>query len=221
MTAIKKGLISQEESEKMTDEAATNIIFMPGFSTVEKATELSGRGVGMDVVQTNISLLNGYVEVITEKDIGTTFRICIPLTLAIMQALMIEVGGAKYAIPLTPIEETLKVSRNDIDDVTGQNVIVIRDKVCPLFELSNILGIYSNDDEESAFKYIVVISLGEKKFCLAVDKLLGQEEVVIKTLEGIDTASSYVLGASITGDGKVVFILDVTGMSRSLVEASN
>jgi two-component system chemotaxis sensor kinase CheA len=220
-TAIKKGLISQEEADKMSDEAATNIIFMPGFSTVEKATELSGRGVGMDVVQTNISLLNGYVEILTEKDIGTTFRICIPLTLAIMQALMIEVGGAKYAIPLTPIEETLKVSRDDIDDVTGQNVIVIRDRVCPLFELGNILGIGSDNDEESLFKYIVVISLGEKKFCLAVDKLLGQEEVVIKTLDGIDTSSSYVLGASITGDGKVVFILDVTGMSRSLVEASN
>ncbi len=218
--AVKKGLMSREEVDKMSDEAATNIIFMPGFSTKEQATELSGRGVGMDVVQTNISLLNGYVEVLTEKDIGTTFKICIPLTLAIMQALMIDVGGAKYAIPLTPIEETLKVSKDDIDDVTGQNVIVIRDKVCPLFELSSILGIASSE-EEHEYKYIVVIALGEKKFCLAVDKLLGQEEVVIKTLEGIDTTSSYVLGASITGDGKVVFILDVTGMSRSLVEASN
>lgn len=220
--AVKKGLISQEESDKMSDEAATNIIFMPGFSTMENATELSGRGVGMDVVQTNISLLNGYVEVQTEKDVGTTFKICIPLTLAIMQALMIEVGGAKYAIPLTPIEETLKVSRDEIDDVTGQSVIIIRDKVCPLFELSSILGIASAEEEQDQnHKYLIVIALGEKKFCLAVDKLLGQEEVVIKTLEGIDTTSSYVLGASITGDGKVVFILDVTGMSKNLVKASN
>ena len=218
--AVKKGLLSQEETDKMSDEAATNIIFMPGFSTKKKATELSGRGVGMDVVQTNISLLNGYVEVQTEKDIGTTFKICIPLTLAIMQALMIEVGGAKFAIPLTPIEETLKVSRDDIDDVTGQRVIVIRDKVCPLFELSSILGIASSEEEQD-HKYLVVIALGEKKFCLAVDKLLGQEEVVIKTLEGIDATSSHVLGASITGDGKVVFILDVTGMSKNLVKASN
>ena len=176
----------------------------------------------MDVVQTNISLLNGYVEVQTEKDVGTTFKICIPLTLAIMQALMIEVGGAKYAIPLTPIEETLKVSRDEIDDVTGQSVIIIRDKVCPLFELSSILGIASAEEEQDQnHKYLIVIALGEKKFCLAVDKLLGQEEVVIKTLEGIDTTSSYVLGASITGDGKVVFILDVTGMSKNLVKASN
>jgi two-component system chemotaxis sensor kinase CheA len=218
--AVDKGLLTEEEASKMSDEAATDIIFMPGFSTVEVATELSGRGVGMDVVKTNISLLNGYVEVSTQKDAGTTFRICIPLTLAIIQALMVEVSGAKFAIPLTPIEETLKVSNDEINNVTGQNVIVIRDKVCPLFELDQLLGIGTNgnSDYELEHKYIVVISLGEKKFCIAVDKLLGQEEVVIKTLDGVDTTSSYVLGATITGDGKVVFILDVTGISRNLLE---
>jgi two-component system chemotaxis sensor kinase CheA len=201
--AVDKGLLTEEEASKMSDEAATDIIFMPGFSTVEVATELSGRGVGMDVVKTNISLLNGYVEVSTQKDAGTTFRICIPLTLAIIQALMVEVSGAKFAIPLTPIEETLKVSNDEINNVTGQNVIVIRDKVCPLFELDQLLGIGTNgnSDYELEHKYIVVISLGEKKFCIAVDKLLGQEEVVIKTLDGVDTTSSYVLGATITGDG--------------------
>ncbi len=218
--AVEKGMLTEEEAAKMSDEAAVNIIFMPGFSTKETATELSGRGVGMDVVNTNISLLNGYVEVSTRKDKGSTFRICIPLTLAIIQALMVEVAGIKYAIPLSPIEETLKVSKNEIDNITGQDVIVIRNKVCPLFELNEILGTGSNGSHARDHKYVVVISLGEKKFCLAVDRLLGQEEVVIKTLEGIDTASSYVLGASITGDGKVVFILDVTAMSRSLVEAT-
>jgi two-component system chemotaxis sensor kinase CheA len=201
--AVDKSLLTEEEAGKMSDEAATEIIFMPGFSTVEVATELSGRGVGMDVVKTNISLLNGYVEVSTQKDAGTTFRICIPLTLAIIQALMVEVSGAKYAIPLSPIEETLKVSNDEINHVTGQNVIVIRDKVCPLFELDQLLGIDTNgsSDYELDHKYIVVISLGEKRFCIAVDKLLGQEEVVIKTLDGVDTTSSYVLGATITGDG--------------------
>ncbi len=216
--AVEKGLLTEEDVRKMSEEAAVNIIFMPGFSTKDTATELSGRGVGMDVVSTNISLLNGYVEVSTQKDKGTTFRICIPLTLAIIQALMVEVADAKYAIPLAPIEETLKVSKEEIDNITGQDVIVIRNKVCPLFELNSILGTGSNGGRDTGHKYVVVISLGEKKFCLAVDKLLGQEEVVIKTLDGIDTATSYVLGASITGDGKVVFILDVTGMSRSLVE---
>ncbi len=217
--AVEKGLITEEEAERMSDETATEIIFMPGFSTKETATELSGRGVGMDVVKTNISLLNGYVEVETEKNAGTTFKICIPLTLAIIQALMVEVSGAKYAIPLSPIEETLKVSKEDIENVTGQNVIVIRDKICPLFELNELLGTGCNghDDIESVHKYLVVIAMGDKKFCIAVDKLIGQEEVVIKSLDGVDTASSYVLGATITGDGKVVFILDVTSMSRNLI----
>jgi len=215
--AIEKGLISKEDAAKMANEAVTELIFMPGFSTKEVATELSGRGVGMDVVKTKISQLNGYVEITTEKNVGTTFRICIPLTLAIIQALMVEVSGIKYAIPLSPIEETLKISENDIDNVSGQNVIIIRNKVCPLFELHTILETGSSHSEPTDYKYIIVISLGDKRFCIAVDKLVGQEEVVIKNLKGVDTNSSYVLGATITGDGKVVFILDVTGMSRQLI----
>jgi len=174
----------------------------------------------MDVVKTNISQLNGYVEIKTEKDVGTTFRICIPLTLAIIQALMVEVGGAKYAIPLSPIEETLQITPDQIDNVSGESMIVIRDKVCPLFELNKILDTGSNGSNgsgDNTNKYLIVISIGDKKFCLAVDQLLGQEEVVIKNLEGVDTSSSYVLGATITGDGKVVFIIDVTALSRSLV----
>jgi two-component system chemotaxis sensor kinase CheA len=216
--AIDKGLITRDEAAKMTDKAATDLIFMAGFSTKEVATELSGRGVGMDVVKNNISMLNGYVEIATEKDVGSTFRICIPLTLAIIHALMVEVSNAKYAIPLSPIEETLKVSAEEIENVSGQNVIVIRDKVCPLFELNDLLHTGGNGANKADHKYIIVISMGDRKYCIAVDKLLGQEEVVIKTLDGIDTSSSFVLGATITGDGKVVFILDVTGISRNLVE---
>jgi len=218
--AVEKGLITPDEAAKMTDEAASDLIFMAGFSTKEVATELSGRGVGMDVVNNNISMLNGYVEITTEKNVGSTFRICIPLTLAIIQALMVEVSGAKYAIPLSPIEETLKVSSDEIDNVSGQNVLVIRDKVCPLFELNDLLHTGGNGKNSDDHKYIIVIAMGDKKYCIAVDKLLGQEEVVIKTLEGIDSSSSFVLGATITGDGKVVFILDVTGISRNLVEIS-
>ncbi len=221
-TALKKGILTEEEANKMSDEAAAEIIFMPGFSTKKEATELSGRGVGMDVVKTNISLLNGFVEIATKKDEGTTFKICIPLTLAIMQALMVEVKGAKYAIPLSPIEETLRLSNEEIDNVTGQSVVVIRGKVCPLYELGSILGNGMNEssDTNPDHKYLIVVALGEKRFCVAVDKLLGQEEVVIKTLDGVDTSSSHVLGATITGDGKVVFILDVTGMSRNLLGAA-
>jgi len=216
--AVEKGLMTEEEVLKMSDDDAINIIFLPGFSTMAVATELSGRGVGMDVVKTNISLLNGYVEVSTEKGKGTTFRINIPLTLAIIQALMVEVDGAKYAIPLSPIEETLKVAKKDITDITGQDVIVIRDKICPLFDLRSVLGLgYNENNDDMEFKYVVVISMGDKKYCIAVDRLLGQEEVVIKTLNGLDATSSYVLGATITGDGRVVFILDVTGLSKNLL----
>jgi len=218
--AVEKGLVTEESAGKMSDKDAIDIIFLPGFSTKDVVSELSGRGVGMDVVKTNISLLNGYVEVSTEKDEGTTFKISIPLTLAIIQALMVEVGGSKYAIPLSPIEETLKVSKKDISNITGQDVIVIRDRVCPLFDLNNVFGIISDGPDDFEYKYLIVISLGDKKFCLAVDHLVGQEEVVIKTLNGLDATSSYVLGATITGDGKVVFILDVAGISRSLLELS-
>jgi len=220
MKAVEKGLMTEEETRKMSDKDAIDIIFLPGFSTKEVATELSGRGVGMDVVKTNISILNGYVEVSTVKDAGTTFKISIPLTLAIIQALMVEVDGAKYAIPLSPIEETLKVMKKEINNVTGQNVIVIRDKVCPLFDLNSILGLGLNGHDDFEYKYLIVISMGDRKFCLAVDRLVGQEEVVIKTLNGLDSTSSYVLGATITGDGKVVFILDVAGISRNLLGLS-
>lgn len=218
--AVEKGLMTEEDAQNLSYKDAIDIIFLPGFSTKEVTTALSGRGVGMDVVKTNISLLNGYVEVSTEKDVGTTFRISIPLTLAIIQALMVEVSGANYAIPLSPIEETLKVSKNDITNITGQNVIVIRDRVCPLFDLNSLLGIDTNGHNDFEHKYIIVISMGDKKFCLAVDRLVGQEEVVIKTLNGIDATSSYVLGATITGDGKVVFILDVSGISRNMMGLS-
>jgi two-component system chemotaxis sensor kinase CheA len=216
--AVEKGLLTEDEILSISDEAATNIIFMPGFSTMETATEISGRGVGMDVVKTNISLLNGYIDILTQKDTGTTFKICIPLTLAIIQALMVEDSGTRYAIPLTPIEETLKVSKQEIDNITGQDVIVIRDRVCPLFELSSLLGTGFNGKLDSDSKYLIVFSMGDKRFCVTVDRLLGQEEIVIKTLDGMDTASSYVLGATITGEGKVVLILDVTGISRNYLD---
>lgn len=210
--AVSKGIIAVEEASKMSDADIINLIFQPGFSTVDVATELSGRGVGMDVVKTNISKLNGYVEVSTKKGEGTCFKIIIPLTLAIIQVLMVRSGKAHYAIPLTNIEETLKVSRNEIFSVAGQNVINIRGRVLPIYELSAIAGLNGSNDEQ--YRYVVVISIGETKFCLALDELLGQEEIVIKNIDGLQTDSSYVLGATITGEGKVVLILDPAGISR-------
>ncbi|MBI5849251.1 MAG: chemotaxis protein CheA [Nitrospirae bacterium] len=215
--AIEKKLISEEEAARMADENAINLIFLPGFSTMDKATELSGRGVGMDVVKTNISKLNGYVEIMSKKGVGSTFRISIPLTLAILQALMVRAGSSQFAIPLAPVEETIKVQRKEIDNVTGQKVLVVREKVCPLFELTDILNLDDRGDND--YRYVLVITIGDRKFCVAVDELLGQEEVVIKTIHGIETDSSYILGATITGEGKVVLILDLAGISRNVIGA--
>lgn len=213
--ALDRGLITEEEFTKMSDEAAINLIFLPGFSTQDTATELSGRGVGMDVVKTNISRLNGYVEITSKKDIGTTFIISIPLTLAIIETLMVRAAGGRYAIPLMPVEEITKISTNDMYDVVGQKVVKIRERVYPIYSLSSILGDKSSQNIE--YKYAVIVSIGSSKFCLAVEELLGQEEVVIKTVEG-DTASSYILGATITGDGKVVLILDLASISRNALK---
>lgn len=213
--AITKGLITLEEAEKMSEEAIINLIFLPGFSTKDVSTEVSGRGVGMDVVKSNVAKLNGYVEIFTEKDKGTTFRISLPLTLAIIQAMMVQVGNEIYAIPQSMIEETLRISINDIKEVTGQKVLTIRDRVLPLFLLNDILGAPDNADNDR--KYVLVASVGDRKFCISVESVLGQEEIVIKTINGIDSEECGIMGATITGDGKVVLILDLAGLSRRVL----
>lgn len=218
--AMKNGLISEEEAEKMSDEAAVDLIFLPGFSTKEVSTELSGRGVGMDVVKTNVAKLNGYVEVVTKKDIGSTFRISLPLTLAIIQAMMIRIGQEQYALPQSMIEETLRVRRSDIKDVAGQQVLTIRGKVLPLFVMSEVLGVRSRSAAAQENSYVLVASVADRRFCIAVDELIGQEEVVIKMINGVESEECGILGATITGDGRVVLILDLAVIARRLFIAS-
>ncbi len=216
--AVDRGIVSADEAERMTEDAAVALIFQAGFSTMDVATELSGRGVGMDVVKTSISKLSGFVECKTRKDEGTTFRINIPLTLAIIQALMVRTAGVQYAVPLSLIEEIVRVSPDEIALAGGRRVFVLREKVLPFFELSELLG--KGSPPEGAVRYSVVVAVGDSRFCLAVDKLLGEEEVVIKPLEGIVTESSHTLGSTITGDGKVVLIMDLASISRSLTGSS-
>ncbi len=212
--AIQRELITDEETKKMSDEDIINLIFLPGFSTKEVASELSGRGVGMDVVRTNVAKLNGYVEVISKKDIGSTFRISLPLTLAIIQSMMVKVGREVYAIPQTMIEETLRIKTSEIKDVTGQKVLNIRGKVLPLFYLKDLLNVPDDESTDNLYSYILVASVGDKKFCLIVNGLLGQEEVVIKTINGVDADQCGILGATIRGDGKVVLIIDLAILMR-------
>lgn len=212
--AITKGLITLEEAEKMSEDALINLIFLPGFSTKDVSTEVSGRGVGMDVVKSNVAKLNGYVEIFTEKDKGTTFRISLPLTLAIIQAMMIQVAEEVYAIPQSMIEETLRVHVSQLKEVSGQRVLTVREKVLPVFVLNDLLGVYGSTETDK--KYILVASVGERRFCIAVDAVLGQEEIVIKTINGIDSEACGIMGATITGDGKVVLILDLALISRKV-----
>ncbi len=219
--ALAKGLISEEESQKMSDDAAINLIFLPGFSTKDVSTELSGRGVGMDVVKTNVGKLNGYVEVISKKDIGTTFKISLPLTLAILQAMMVRVGGEFYAVPQSMIEETLRIKKNNIKDITGQKVLTIRGRVVPIFDMSQVLSVQNRNNEPKDHTYVLVVLVGDRRFCIAVDELIGQEEIVIKTINGIESEECGILGATITGDGRVVLILDLAVFSRNIFAISN
>ncbi|MDA8090865.1 MAG: chemotaxis protein CheA [Nitrospiraceae bacterium] len=236
--AISKGLISAEDAEAMGREAAVNLIFLPGLSTNEVATELSGRGVGMDVVKNNVSKLNGFIEIVTKKGEGTNIRISLPLTLAIIHALLVEVKGAVYAIPLTLVDETLKVAGTEIQGLLQKKVLNIRGRVYPYFELADLLdgqsaapGFHPGPHlpfltaETSAEvgrnttgRYVIVVAVADSRFCIGVDSLLGLQEVVIKSITGSNNVAPCILGATISGDGKVTLIIDMGYIARSLFE---
>lgn len=206
--ALEKGLVRKEELERMSDQDLTRLIMLPGFSTAEKATKTSGRGVGMDVVKKNIEKLNGTVEIVSEKGKGTRLRIKIPLTMAIIQALMVRVGLEKFTIPLTTVEETLRVFRHEISEIEGVDVIHLRESTMPIFQLAKIYDIdRQGQDEEKMF--VVVVSTGTQELGLVVDELLGQEEVVIKPLADYLRVESGFGGATILGDGGISLILDI------------
>ena len=206
--ALEKGLVRKEELERMTDHELTRLIMLPGFSTAEKATKTSGRGVGMDVVKKNIEKLNGTVEIVSEKGKGTRLRIKIPLTMAIIQALMVRVGLEKFTIPLTTVEETLRVFRHEISEIEGVDVIHLRESTMPIFQLAKIYGIDRQGQDEDKM-FVVVVSTGTQELGLVVDELLGQEEVVIKPLADYLRVESGFGGATILGDGGISLILDI------------
>ena len=206
--ALEKGLARKEELERMPDQELTRLIMLPGFSTAEKATKTSGRGVGMDVVKKNIEKLNGTVEISSELGKGTQLRIKIPLTMAIIQALMVRVGKEKFTIPLTTVEETLRVFRDEISEIEGVHVIHLRENTMPIFQLSQIYNIDRQGISEDKM-FVVVVSTGTQELGLVVDELLGQEEVVIKPLADYLRVESGFGGATILGDGGISLILDI------------
>lgn len=204
--AVEKGALTQEQVDNLDDKGAIDLLFRPSFSTAEKITDVSGRGVGLDVVRTKIEGLGGDIEVKTELGAGSTFIIRLPLTLAIIQSLMVILGDEKYAIPLSTIQTLEDVSINEIKYVSGKEVIHLRGKVIPLIRLNEVLDVESSSQSESLI--VVIIQKGEKLAGLVVDELIGQQEIVIKSLGKYLNSNKLISGATILGDGEVALILD-------------
>ncbi|GAA6927457.1 chemotaxis histidine kinase/response regulator CheAY2 [Helicobacter pylori] len=209
--AVEKGVISEKDAEGMSDREAFNLIFKPGFSTAKVVSNVSGRGVGMDVVKTNIEKLNGIIEIDSEVGVGTTQKLKIPLTLAIIQALLVGVQEEYYAIPLSSVLETVRISQDEIYTVDGKSVLRLRDEVLSLVRLSDIFKVDAILESNSDV-YVVIIGLADQKIGVIVDYLIGQEEVVIKSLGYYLKNTRGIAGATVRGDGKITLIVDVGAM---------
>ncbi|MCU0424415.1 MAG: chemotaxis protein CheA [Candidatus Kapabacteria bacterium] len=214
--ALEKGLITMEQVQTMSDRDAFSLIFMPGFSTAEKVTSVSGRGVGMDVVRTNIQKLKGIIEVDSKIGSGTTFTIKLPLTLAIIQGLLVRVQSEIYALPLSAVVEVVNTDLNQIYSVNQNEVIRIRNQVFPLIRMDKVLKTPSNEDTLEN-RYVVVVGLADKRLGLVVDELLGQKEIVIKSLGEYLGHIRGMSGSTILGDGRVIMILDI----EELIQAAH
>ncbi|MEA1922877.1 MAG: Hpt domain-containing protein [Pseudomonadota bacterium] len=206
--ALAGKFVSLNELEQMSTRELTGLIMMPGFSTADSVTHISGRGVGMDVVRKNIEKLNGTIEIETTPEVAMRFRIKIPLTLAIIPALRVRVASELFTIPLSTVEETLRISRDKISTIEGVEVMSFRESTLPLVRMSDLFNLERTSNHRQQ-TYVVVVSTGMKRMGLVVDALLGQEEVVIKPLEDYIQEKSGFSGATILGDGRISLILDV------------
>ena len=210
--AVEKGMISQEEADKLDDADAVRLIFLPGFSTAEQISDISGRGVGMDVVRSKIESLSGHVDVETHVDEGSVFKIKLPLTLAIIQAMLVKVQEEMYAIPLGSIDSTINIQETDIQTVQNKEVIVLRGEIIPIIRMGELLQVPHVKDYDEIF--VVVVHAGEAKAGIVVDNLIGQQEIVIKTLGNLFAGLKMFSGATVLGDGRVALILDVATMMQ-------
>lgn len=217
MKSIEKGIITEREADAMSDKEAFSLIFRPGFSTAAKVTNVSGRGVGMDVVKTNIEKLNGIIDIESEVGKGTIMKLKIPLTLAIIQSLLVGTQEEFYAIPLASVLETVRVPIDDIYTIDGKNVLRLRDEVLSLVRLSDVFGVnkvFDGGDQT----YVVIIGVAEAKLGIIVDTLVGQEEIVIKSMGDYLQNIPGIAGATIRGDGRVTLIIDVAAMMEMAKE---
>ena len=212
--AIEKGLISEDQFAAMSQREVFDLLFLPGFSTKEKTTDLSGRGVGMDVVKTNIKKLNGLIEIKSTKGLGSEFILRLPLTLAIIQSLLVEVEGEVYSVPLSSVLETLRVDQRQFHIIGGQEVLKLRDIVLPLIRLQKVFNVQPRGDADN-FCYVVVVGAAEKRMGLVVSRLVGQQEVAIKSLGNYLANIPGIAGSTILGDGRVALIIDPVAMTEA------
>jgi two-component system, chemotaxis family, sensor kinase CheA len=210
--AVSRGIITQEQASHFTEAETLDLIFHAGLSTSNEITEVSGRGVGMDVVKAVMDRLKGTIVVRTAVNEGTTFRLRVPLTLAIIKALLFRVAGRLYAVPLGNVLEIMRARENEIHIVDGQEVMQIREEVVPLIRLSRMHA----SGERMPKLFIIVVSLGDRKIGLVVDRLMGEQELVIKALDDSMVRSELVSGASILGDGRVVLVLSISDVVEKL-----
>ena len=206
--AVEKGMMDEESASRLTDSEAYALIFAPGFSLKKEISDISGRGVGMDVVKTSISKLNGVIEIDSNVGTGTTLNIKVPLTLAIMPTLMVILGDQIFAFPLVSVNEIFHLDTKKINIVDGQQTIMVRNKTLPLFYLRKWLASNFNEAEKSEIEHVVIVNVGTQRVGFVVDKLLGQEEVVIKPLGALLQGTKGLAGATITGDGRISLIID-------------
>lgn len=213
--AVEKGLMDEESAARLDEKDCYNLIFAPGFSTKQEVSDVSGRGVGMDVVKTRIGQLNGSVEIDSELGRGSIIRIQVPLTLAIMPTLMVMLGEQIFALPLASVNEIFHLDLTRTNVVDGQLVVMVRDRALPLFYLRHWLVKGATYDELPEEGHVVVVSIGAQRVGFVVDKLIGQEEVVIKPLGALLHGMKGLAGATITGDGRISLILDIPGLMQT------
>lgn len=219
--AIDKGVLDADAAGRLSDTEAYNLIFAPGFSTKEEISEISGRGVGMDVVKTKITQLNGSVEIQSELGKGTTLQIKVPLTLAILPTLMVVVGKLIFALPLSTVNEIIHLDLTKTNIVDGQQTVIVRDKAIPLFYLEDWLLKHPKQESERKEGHVVVIQIGAQQVGFVVDSLIGQEEVVIKPLDAMLQGTPGMAGATITSDGGIALIFDVPNLLKHYARRSN
>jgi len=209
--ALKKGIISRESAEQLQEEEAMQLIFTPGLSTSDNITDISGRGIGMDVVKNRVERLGGSVKVESKPGIGSRFELKLPLTIAVYQAMLVRVGKEKYAIPFTSIVKNIEVSSQEIKHIKGQEVILIDNKILPLFRLRRQFQLPVDDNENNIF--VVLVEKHGQYSGIVVDELLGKQEVIVKSFKSklLDNTSGFA-GATILGDGNVILIIDVNSL---------